>query len=515
MDVSKLKIILIIALAAFAALYLGIAAATAQVEAVAWVAGGIGVSICLAVGRRMWLLMQFMGSLGLTLYFVPGMPDTTQIGQGLFLGFSAMLFLMRRLPMRFTFTELEGWCFLFILCVVQVYLRKPVGLNFMGSDVVGGRQYFDFVLNLSVAFMLSTLIVPPQEIKWYVRLTLIGSLLSFVIGAIGYYSPRAGYWLGSSSGKNLEGEGYEGKVLDEGQADRKGFMGALSQTLSLWIGSKMSPLAAFRRPLSVLLVLVSVAAAAYSGFRNQIAVVGLTYLVALFYRGGITHVLIFAGLGSIGILLLSLINSIAPLPPNMQRTLTLFPGSWEQRYKDDAEGSTTWRTEMWIEALTNKRYIANTWIGDGLGFSAAQLAQSRALSLQTSQRVVRGGFDASRESMMINGGYHSGPVSTIRTIGYVGLCVLLIGLMRLAVHAHRQIMRSRNTDWHYTTLFICIPIMWSPIYFVFIYGTFIGGATALFLGTSMVRILEKNLPLPAYVMPQFAPFVLSKHSSPL
>ena len=72
--------------------------------------------------------------------------------------------------------------------------------------------------------------------------------------------------------------------------------------------------------------------------------------------------------------LLAAINLLAPLPPNVQRALTFLPGTWEQRYKDDAEGSTEWRVEVWKVALFTERWIKNKWLGDGLGFSAAELA---------------------------------------------------------------------------------------------------------------------------------------------
>ena len=123
MDSSKIKLIIILALALFGALYLGIAAATAQMEAVLWVVGGLGLTICIALGRRIWVLMPFMTSIGLVLP-IQGNFSTMFIAQILVIGFCSILFLMRKLPMIIRFTELEFWSLMFILCVVQVYLRK-------------------------------------------------------------------------------------------------------------------------------------------------------------------------------------------------------------------------------------------------------------------------------------------------------------------------------------------------------------------------------------------------------
>ncbi len=109
----------------------------------------------------------------------------------------------------------------------------------------------------------------------------------------------------------------------------------------------------------------------------------------------------------------------------------------EQSHKDDAKQSSDWRTEIWIEALTSERYIRNKLIGDGLGMTSEQLQKSVAVALQDSTANGIGGWESHRESILISGDFHSGPVQTIRTVGYVGLFILLIGMVRVAVHAHR------------------------------------------------------------------------------
>ena len=127
MDSTKLKAIIVAALATFAALYLGITAATAQFETVAWVLGGTTLVVCLLLGRRIWLLIPFLGAVNLSL-LIPGRPDTLLLAQALVLGFSILLLLMRRLPYRLAWTELEVWCLILALFVVQVYARNPVGM---------------------------------------------------------------------------------------------------------------------------------------------------------------------------------------------------------------------------------------------------------------------------------------------------------------------------------------------------------------------------------------------------
>ena len=506
MDTSKIKAIFVSVLAAFAALYLGVAAATAQVEVVLWVVGICGLAGCLLMGRRIWLLIPFMGALSLKLP-LPGNFSTGFIAQGVVLGFCLLLFLMRRLPMKIQFSELEAWCGILCVMVAQAYLRNPVGLNIFGSSSVGGKPYAIFAIAIASSFVISLLLVQPRDLIWRVRLVLIGSVLNFIIGAVGILVPSVGYYLGASFSNDARGEEEAtGEAVDEKAATRVSFVAGISGTLAYWVTSKISPVRACFHPLWAPLVLISFGFAAFSGFRSQIAIVGLTYLIGIMYRGGLNHLILASTFGALGLSLLAIVNATAPLPPNIQRSLTILPGTWEQRYKDDAKISTAWRTEMWIEALRSDRYIRNKWLGDGLGMSAEELA--RGAALMDAQNTGHGAFDAHREAIMINGDFHSGPVQTIKTIGYLGLLVLLIGMVRLAVHAHRQILRCRGTEWFYVALFIGIPLIATPFFWTLVFGDFTGGTAGLLTGCAWVRMLEKNLPLPEYVKPRREPYVL-------
>lgn len=504
MDSNKIKTLSLLILAAFGALYLGITAATAQLETIMWVAGAIGLTVCVSLGRRVWLLLPLGSGLGLILP-LPGFFSTEMISQIVVLGFSGLLFLMRKLPMRLRMTEMEGWCLLYLACVIQVFLRNPVGLSFFGTDSVGGKPYLLFIITAATAFLLSTLMIKPSDLIWWVRLSLFGSITNFCLGAIGKFVPSVGYFLGATFSSDTEGA----QQVAAGDATRISFVRNISLTMALWISSRISPLKAVFHPLWSPLVLFSLAAAAFSGYRSQLIWVCLYFLVGLFYRGGIKAVAASFFIGFSGLFLLGFVNLVAPLPPNVQRALTFLPGTWDERFKRDAEGSTDWRIEMWEEALTTEKWIKNKWLGDGLGFTKAELDTMQKFS-DVSQRGSVGvsGLTQVQESMMISGGYHSGPVQTIRTIGYVGLAVLLIGFFRVAVHAHRQIERSRDTEWFPVALFIGIPLIAGPIFWVTIIGSFDGGARMLLMGAALVSMLEKNLPLPAYIGRVRIPYVL-------
>lgn len=492
---SKIKAVTIVVFASFAALYLGISTATAQFETIAWVLGGTTLFVCLLLGRRIWMLIPLTASMGFTLA-IPGSPSAVQVAQILALGFSLLMLLMRKLPFRIRISEIEFWMIILLACVLQSYIRNPAGLNLLGSQSVGARPYAVFALNFAAAILFLGLLVPAKDLKAIFPLTITGGLFGFGLSVIGYFVPSTGAYYGAV---HTTGDRQLVEVA-EGQATRVGFLGALARNLSLWTSAKISPIRALLHPLWMPIILLTIGAAAGSGFRNIVGLTGLTYLVGIWYRNGIVGLLASTLLGVLSLALLAVVNSIAPFPPNVQRSLTFLPGTWDSRYIDDAEGSTEWRTAMWKEALFTPNWIDNKILGDGLAMSAKEMRWITSLDLNTlTARTREGELTTQQQVMMATGAYHSGPVHTIRVLGYVGLVLVIISMFRIAVHGHRQILRARNTPWYPLALLVGIPTIVSPLFFTFIYGTIDGAFVIILANGSMVRFLENNLPLPAYL----------------
>jgi hypothetical protein len=168
MDSKKIQFIIIGILATFVALYLGISAATAQFETIAWVLGIAVVITCISLGSRIWLLIPFMNALAISLR-LPGQPDSDLAGLIIVTGFCVPLFLMRKLPFGLAWKEMEFWCLLLTLCVAQVYLRNPVGLNIFGGSSVGGKPYVIYMICLVGGLLLAGLTVPANDLKWFMR----------------------------------------------------------------------------------------------------------------------------------------------------------------------------------------------------------------------------------------------------------------------------------------------------------------------------------------------------------
>jgi hypothetical protein len=324
--------------------------------------------------------------------------------------------------------------------------------------------------------------------------------------------PQLGFWYGAVGGgfgeSAIEANTVQGVGSDRGAVTQNVTFSSIGPNIALWVSAFISPLKACFSLRWAPLLLLACGIAAMSGYRNAIAALGLTILLGIWYRGGLGSVLASAFMGVLGVAMLALVNSALPLPPNVQRSLAFLPGTWEDRYVQSTQDSTDWRMEIWKEVLLTDRWIQNKWFGDGLGYTAQELAmQMNVMEQKNKGRFGVSGFDAHRETILANGDYHSGPVQTIRTIGYLGLAALLLAQIRLAMHAHRQIQRCRNTEWFPLALLVGIPLVWAPIFFVFIFGTFKEGASALLMGYGMIRLLQNNLPLPAHVRARRVPYI--------
>lgn len=491
---ALIKAILLSSLAFLAAVYLGITAATAQFETISWILGVLTVVGCLLMGRDVWLLIPFLAAVNIQLR-VAGQPSTLMMGQALALGFSVLLIATRKIILRPKLSELELWMLGLALLIAQVYARNPAGVWLFQSDVVGGKAYFVFTLAFVAAIYLCSIVVEPRQLKRIFPLVIFGSVINLVTGVLGLFIPAIGFYAGANY--TME-ESNVGEARDSGKATRLVEVSIFGQRLATWISAVRNPLRALASPVWMFLILVSLTCALLGGFRSGFAAAVMSYIVGTAYRGGFGALLIGSTIGVGGVALLAVVNLITPLPPNVQRSLTFLPGTWEERYIQDAKGSTQWRVEIWKEALFTDRWIQNKWIGDGLGFNKQQLAYQLTLSQKQTTRIGVSGFDLHREGVLASGDYHSGPVSTVRVIGYVGLAFLVLFQIRLAVHAHRQIIRCRDTEWYPLALLIGIPLIWGPVFFHFLFGDFRTESVTLLMGSAMVRILERALPLPAY-----------------
>lgn len=481
------------------AIILGSQLVTDQGAALTWVAAGAILALCLWLGKDIWLLIPFSVLLNIRFPWLPGGFPPSQMAILLTFCWCMGLLALRKLPVRFRMTSVEFWGLILLLTIVQVYARNPVGLAALGSDTVGARPYFSVALATIGGIILSSIIINPAKIKQACNWLITGGLFSVGVNLLPYVAPSlvpfTARFFGAIGSYRDFTQGYtDWSVTHDSKAATRLLPAAeLGILLSRWVVSHVDPVRKIIHPFWGFMILSSLVAAGIGGFRSGLASVILNLGLGAFYWGRGRSVVLGTFIGVCAFLCITAVNVVHPLPPNIQRSLSFLPGTWDKKIKEDVEGSTSWRVEMWIEALTTDKYIQNKLLGDGLGFTAKELAaQTKLMDLK--QRGATG-WDVHRESVFITGDYHSGPVQTIRTTGYVGLLALLIAMGVVAWQAHKLILRCRGTANMFVVCFFCIPMVWHPVFFTFVFGSFGSDVPLVLMNIGFLRLLQNNLPL--------------------
>jgi len=494
MNQNKVKLIVTVIITLFLSIYLGIGAASAQKEVLNVVGVFVLIAVILGFGKRIWLLVPLTMLSSLSFRWLPGSWQATDLAFIIALFGSVLLFLTRNLDYKLKLRSLHFIGFLVFLSVIQVYMRNPVGLAVFGTANIGGRAYFTFGVSVMVCLMFSVLRVSPREIFTFRKFAVIGGIFTVVVQWLAYV-PGLGLPLAIALGTgnhSFMNEG--GPVAGERQmAGRSIAGGDTGRVFSRILVGFTSPLKALFFNWWALIVLLALLGAMISGFRSQLGNALLIMTLGVFYWQGFRGVIIGTTIAVLGLMFIAVINTLIPLPGEVQRALSFLPGSWEERWVREGEDSTDWRVDMWKAALFSEKWIENKTFGDGLGFTAEELELQEAMMNQTYNVPGIGNLDSHQVSLLINGDYHSGPVSFVRAVGYLGLALFWIGQIAIVISSHRLIKSVRGSPYFGPVLFVCIPAIAHPIGFTFVFGTFSRDIALFFLNIGLLSFLRNNI----------------------
>jgi len=377
-----------------------------------------------------------------------------------------------------------------ILYLVSAFVRNPVGTDSMGTDRVGGRPYFDVIFACLAYWVIQRVRI---DAKTSQRLPLImsagvffNSTLEFLSDFFPSTTPYIGKVFSGFSAETLQQAAAQA-ALDTEQTRLQYLSPAGTSIFQLLFAryvptSVLNPLffgRFFLAAISVIFILLS-------GHRIGIIYTGGIFFLALYFRKGISSVITGAALAiPLLALLIALQGNVLTLPFAAQRALSFLPGKWDANAVENARGSSEWRFEMWKIVLTTDKYISNKWLGDGFGFTRTQLEQMR--SLVTDADI--------QENFMISGDYHSGPVATIRFVGYVGLALFLILLGSIVHYGWRLIRAAQNTPFYYLALFLGLPAIFHFFAFIFIFGDFKNDLARALFTTAMMQMTSASIAL--------------------
>jgi len=376
--------------------------------------------------------------------------------------------------------------FLLILNLGQValaFIAHPSGLKSLSSETVGARPYFNIAIATLAYFILSNQILPPKLARRLPIFILIPEAISSLIILLIRIKPSIGFTLGWF---------YTGFVPSREVSEQAGGVQRISigtgNTLLTVLCSYFRPLSLVSpaKPLRLFLFLLGLTLVLISGFRSQLIGLAAVFVLASYFHRGMGEALTVMAMMFFSILVLVLVNSaIHPLPLAMQRTLSFLPGYWDSRAVRDAEGSTEWRIQMWRDIPKSSRYIRDKVMGDGFGFSRAELAAMERQQYRTG--------DMSQEDFMLIGSFHNGPLSAMRFVGAVGFILYYALIVVVALYAARLIRAAEGTDFYPLALFIGLALIWEPINYVLIFGAYDSGIPNTIFSLGMLKMIDNSL----------------------
>lgn len=384
---------------------------------------------------------------------------------------------------------------LLLVYMLTVFIRNPVGFLSMNSDRVGGRPYFNIAIACGAYFVLSRASIPFASASRMIILTLLASNYAIAgLNIIADLSPRASrvlvnFYTGLAVSEELANQN-NAPALPPGEVvERQAYLGNIGNPTGVALVSFFRPITLLTPVYVVrfLVLCVCIACVLLSGFRSSMIAMGAYFAISSYLRSGWMEVV---RLGVIGLVAVALLvagqGRLFDLPLSAQRALTFLPGQWSQVAKDNAQSSSEWRFQMWRVLLKGSKYVRSHWFGDGFGVSKRDMAAIAFLQ-------GRGNGEDNIETTMILGTVHSGPLSTIRYAGYVGLGIYLTLLVLIARFAWQLARRAQHTPFFPLALFFGLPLIYEPFNFVFIFGGFDSGLVASIYGLGILKMVSNSL----------------------
>ncbi|MCX6960811.1 MAG: hypothetical protein NTW91_11165 [Verrucomicrobia bacterium] len=393
---------------------------------------------------------------------------------------------------KFHFEKIDLLAWASILYLGIVYLRNPVGINALGGDLVGGKPYVDFILGVMSYVILGGCVITPKQSKNIVKYNAVLMLSVALICTVVMFLPSIGNVLGKFYSSFSTWSIVEGSEVEVGETRLTPLQGGWTLVLlSICCANPMKMLSP-KNYRYLLMYLTGIIMILLSGFRSALFNSVLLTALGSVLRDKTVGAFKFLFAIFIFVSLFSLISySDIKLPLTAQRGLSFLPGNWDPEATKLAEDSSKWRYRMWELMLTTDRYIHSKMWGDGYGFTRKEF------EIMENAHFGLGGFggqDEHLEPHMIQGTVHSGPVSTIKRVGYVGLGLLVILMGGLSLYGFRVIKMAQGTPFQLISLYYGLPVIIAPFVFIFIFGDY-NDITTIMFELGMLKMIYKSCSL--------------------
>jgi hypothetical protein len=461
-DMSKLSpLIVLYAVAVPLALVLGYLVATPDLASYV-VVGMVFFVLALPLFLK-WhhVMLVLFWNAAFDAFFLPGQPHFWLVMAALSLGISGVNFVMGRQAFMRAPEVAKPLLFLIAVILLTAKYRGGLGIRVFGSENYGGKSYIYVLGAIMGYFALTAQRIPVAQSARVVALfflpglTFILSNLVYLLGpafyVLYYFLPAdyVGTQVATDWGQNVVTR-YAGLA----PASVAVFCFALSR----W-GIRGS--FAIHKPWRLLLFLLPIGAASFSGFRSVAGMVFTIFIVQFVVEGlwRTVWLPILFGLG-----LLAVVPTVIfadRMPASVQRVLSVFPVGINPDVRQEAENSTAWRYEMfhvvWQEV---PQYLL---VGKGYSIDPTELFLTG--------EAMRMGMIRDYEEAIVAGDYHDGLLSILIPFGVFGLIgfvwLLGAGVKVLYCNFRYGDPRLKGINRVFLSYFLAEAILFFPVFGAF------------------------------------------------
>jgi len=345
-------------------------------------------------------------------FFLPGRPELW-----LFLSLAAFIAVVVQRTLnsevRLSPVPFMLWPVLFLLIVIvgTAVLNGGIHLGTLGGKSLGGRKYL-YMISAVLGFIVITSVrVPENKARFYLGAFFLGALTNLAGNLVHFAGPWLSFILWVFPVFSGSSYLYEEDLTmpQTGISRDYGLTVACSGVLFYMLAKYGIRDLLRGGPLKIIIALFFFVASMMGGFRGNLALLLMTCFFLFWVEGLFRSKFVLLPIVVL-LLALPLAPLVSKLHPSIQRSLSVLPLAVSPDVRDNAEGSKTWRLDMWKNLMPQiPQYL---WIGKGFESDTAEF-----VSTVIRQRLGGSGSDA----QAMSGDYHNGPLSVIIPLGIWGV----------------------------------------------------------------------------------------------
>lgn len=452
---NVVKSILVAALLIVLSFSVGVTAAEDAKGAGMIIAASCALVAALCVGKKAWLLLLFLPYHAFSpVWGVSFLPTQILTYAVAFLVLLYWLSLKIIGNVNFEWKSMPVFDVLFIsLIIVGLYAfyRHPVSIGtlnqIMGTETqyVGGTIYYLMFIALLGYIAYSVIPMPLQKMEKYVK-----SIVWFVFICAIIYTIR----------KLLKGndnlEGFSDTEDRSVMSARISAYLALSIIIMMYVYGSKKIGEILKSPKYIILMFFAASGVMVAGSRGQMARVLCMMLPLALMKGEFKIFVLLGGFGLSALFVASDADVLRYAPYGLQRVASAIPSlKVDSLVRRRAQGSLDTRFRLWDIALDHRTgYIKNYVWGDGFGMDRKQL--SRTVTVETSIE----------KTLMSTGEWHSGPISMIHRLGYVGFSITTCIFLYMLPIAYRT-MKAYQRHPLFPAVILIIPHVYGHVWYMY------------------------------------------------